>query len=1054
MKKNILFIIRSAIFTLIIALHAALSAQAQLSTKGTDFWFGFSENFTPTLKVFITADEATTGTISIPLGTFTQNFTVAANSSVSFIIPLAEGYNTGSEIVRPMGIHITTQKPVSVYALNFRDATSDASGVLPTPALGVNYRVAGARADEINYIRSQFLIIATQDNTTVTITPSVATLGGHVANTPFNVTLNRGQTYQVQSGAANAHLNGTLVTSSAPVAVFSGAICTTIGNCTACDHIFEQNMPTNRLGQRFVIVPLALRTAAIVYDAVATENTTQVFRDGILSATINAGQTYNFSSTSREVITTSAPIALMQYSPGSSCDYVTSDPFSVYVPPVDQMIDKITFEAFVTPNIPSYFMNVVTATTNTDNVLLDGLPVNGFEPIPGDPTLSAVILSGIPGGTHNLFAGTGGQLSATIYGYGNFDSYGYLAGTSALALRGSDIIATPGFEYWQNIHYVDYQSNNNDLALNNSAPVLGLTVRDGGATSPDADALPTILTDLTIQVSHPGMVRRLALFSGETKLADLPVPENGAVNFSGLNITAPDNATAELSFRATFTTAVTDNTQLTFTVTSAVAGAGGTEFRDENGGGAVSSTEYDDNRLEVIADRLRFIQQPTDVQIGAIMQPDVIVRAEDEFQNADFDLENTELSLSNNFMSGNPEQALLSQEGTAVFGTLSFTQPATNQILSAEVSFGAGGLYGESTEFDILGGEGDPYAPIMHLIASDIGQANNSLVQLWPDATDAGSDDHATQNTSSMRPTYCNSGICVINNQPVVQFAAGKGMGVAARDALTGGGAKTIFLVFRTGSNASTKQMLIELGGESAGFNMYIDNLRLYAGAWDSTRWWINRIIGTNRVYLAQFVFDGSSMKLSVSNEGVTSITSTNNNLYLDPYITANLHNGGIGATYDQTRYHNGVNMISGFSNSFLGRMAEVYVLNTTNANVRTQIFNYLNQKYDIQAGVQPFTKDNDNVTTGLSAVETGLTVAPNPTSGRLGVFYRLDTDASYRLMLQDMLGQTVAVIGEGNSSAGNYQIEFDASRLSSGIYRATLSTPTGTVTVPVVIAR
>lgn len=1052
MKKNILFIIRSAIFPAIISLIAAMSAQAQLSTKGTDFWFGFSENFTPTLKVFVTADEATTGTISIPLGTFTQNFTVAANSSVSYIIPLAEAYNTGSETIRPMGIHITTQKPVSVYALNFRDASSDASGVLPTPALGVNYRVAGARADEINYIRSQFLIIATQNNTTVTITPSVTTSGGHVANTPFNVTLNRGQTYQVQSSAGNAHLNGTLVTSSAPVAVFSGAICTTIGNCTACDHIFEQNMPTNRLGQRFVIVPLALRRAAIVYDAVATENTTQVFRNGILSATINAGETYNFSSTSREVITTSAPVALMQYSPGSSCDGVTSDPFSVYVPPVDQMIDKITFEAFVTPNIPSYFMNIVTATPNTGNVRLDGQPVNGFTPIPGDPTLSAVILSGIPGGTHNLFAGTGGQLSAMIYGYGSYDSYGYLAGTSALALRGSDIIATPGFEYWQNIRYVDYQSD--DITQWNSAPVMGLTVRDGGTTSPDADALPTILTDLTIQINRPGMVRRLALYRGEAKLADLPVPENGAVNFSGLNVVAPDNATAQLTLRATFTTTVTDNTQLTFTVISATAGSGGTEFKDLNGGGAVSSVSGDDNRLEVVADRLRFIQQPTDVQVGAIMQPDVIVRAEDEFQNADFDLENTELSLYNDFMSGNPEQALLSQEGTAVFGTLSFTQPASNQILFAEIYFGEGGLYGESTEFDILGGEGDPYAPIMHLIASDIGQANNSLVQLWPDAVDAGSDDHATQNTSSMRPTYCNSGACLINNQPVVQFANNKGMGFAARDPLTGGGEKTIFLVFRTGSNASTKQMLIELGGESAGFNMYIDNLRLYAGAWDSTRWWINRIIGTNRVYLAQFVFNGSSMRLSVSNEGVTSVTSTNNNLYLDPFITANLHNGGVGATYDQTRYHNGVNLNSGFSDFFMGRMAEAYVFNTTNVNVRTQIFDYLNQKYGIQAGAQPFTKDNDYEQVDISVVESGLAVAPNPTSGRLNIFYRLDSEVKYRLTLQDMLGQTVSVIEEGNSSAGNYQVEFDASRLSSGMYRATLTTSTGTVTVPVVIAR
>ncbi len=1054
MKKNILSSARKAIFAAVFFLLFSFSAQAQLSTKGKDFWFGFSENYsTPTLTVYISSDIATSGTISVPLGSFTQNFNIAANSGVSIIVPIAEAYNTGSDNIMPKGIHVVAQNPVSVYALNSITYSSDASGVLPTSSLGTNYRVAGARA---NVYASEFLIAAAQNNTIVTITPTVNTVGGHYANIPYTVELNQGETYQVQSNWGE-NLNGSLVISSNPIALFSGAICTNIGGCSYCDHIFEQNMPTKRLGQRFILVPLARKRAPIVYDIVATENATQIFRNGNIISTINAGQTYNFSTSEREVVTASAPVAVMQYCPGSACDGVASDPFSVYVPPVDQMIDKITFNAFDTPNIPSYFVNITTATSNIGNVRLDGNAVVGFSPIPFDPTISAVILSGLSRGTHNLDAGLNGRLSAMVYGYGSDDSYGYLAGTSTAALRGSDIIADPDFYYNQNIPYIDYLGNNVDLY--NSVAVARFIVRDGGASAPDADDMPTTLTDLTIHVSHPGMVNRLAIYYTEHgKIAEMPVPADGNVHFSNLNdIIASDDYDTVFELRATFTTNVIDNTQIIYSITSAIAAADGTEFKDPDAGGAATSTEGDDNRIEVIADHLRFAQQPTDVYTGAVMQPDVIVQAVDEYHNIDLDLENTEVNLSNSYLTDSPISALLSGQGIALYGTLTFTTPAANQTLYAEAYIYQGeGSYtisGTSDPFNILG-DNQTFSPIVHLIASDVNQANGSLVQLWPDATDAGSDDHATQNSASMQPSYCNTGDCLINGYPIVQFNAGKGMGIAARDAINGGDGKTIFVVFRTSSNATNKQMLVEIGGEPSGFNMYIDNLRLYAGAWDSRRWWINRILSTNRTYLAQFVYDGSSLRLSLSNEGVTSTTSTLNNQYIDPFITPNTHNGGIGATLDQTRYHNGMNMNSGYSDFFRGRMAEVYIINTADVNIRTQIFDYLNQKYNIQAGAQPFTKETDKFVFEGDSQSSLLQFAPNPATGFTEATFTLPNGGSYRLSLQNTLGMTVSVIDEGNHLPGNYTVQFNTSEFPSGIYQAVLASQNGTITIPVVIER
>ena len=483
---------------------------------------------------------------------------------------------------------------------------------------------------------------------------------------------------------------------------------------------------------------------------------------------------------------------------------------------------------------------------------------------------------------------------------------------------------------------------------------------------------------------------------------------------------------------------------------SAVSAPGGTEFRDPNGGGAVSSTYQDENRLEVIADRLRFFQQPSNVNVGAVMQPDVIVEAVDVNNIRDFDMENMEISLSNGFLVGSPEMALLSADGAAVFGTLTFNTAANNQTLLAQ-SYELNSA--TSSLFNIIG-EAQEFAPIVHLIASDIGQADNSLVQLWPDAADAGADDHATQNTVAMRPSYRDNASVNINGLPIVQFAAGKGMGIGARDLLTGGNEKTIFVVFRSGSDATTRQMLIELGGLNSGFNLYIDNLRLYAGVWETQRWWINRIIGTNRVYLAQMVYDGTRLRLSLSNEGVTSVTSTNSNNYIDPFITPSNRNGGVGATQDQTRYHNNLYTGSGFTDFFKGRMAELYVLNTSNVATRTQVFDYLNQKYGIQAGSQPLSKEGDLPETGDNETPAAIMFAPNPANGQTGAFYTLSAEGGYRLVLQNMLGMTVAVLDEGVRAAGNYGVEFSASGLPAGMYRAVLHSATGVVSVPVVIEK
>lgn len=215
-------------------------------------------------------------------------------------------------------------------------------------------------------------------------------------------------------------------------------------------------------------------------------------------------------------------------------------------------------------------------------------------------------------------------------------------GTNSAA---SDIIANTSFIYTSDIDYLSYQAD----PISNSSHsigVFGITLRDGGGTA-DADALSTELTDLSFTYTGTAnTVRAAALFDGNTHLADATDTANGIAftGLSGADFTADDNSTLDLTLRVSFTTSVVDNEQLQFTIIGATANASGSVFGTADAGGATSSTSGDDNRIEVVADRMVFSVQPTDQTLNTNLAPFTII-ATDVNDNQDLDATNN-LTLS------------------------------------------------------------------------------------------------------------------------------------------------------------------------------------------------------------------------------------------------------------------------------------------------------------------------------------------------------------------------------------------------------------------------
>jgi len=426
------FLLLSAFFLCFFSQVKPLEAQ---SSRGTEFWIAFPANIDlgGVRQLFITSEVNSVVEVNITVPAFSATVNVTAGTLASINLPVQVDV-TGNGIIENKGIHITSDNPVTVYAMNQRNESSDAYLALPVDALGTDYYVMGYTRDfSFSSLLAQMTIVATEDNTLVTITPT-ATGGGFSAGVTANVVLNAGQVFQLRSNATGADYTGSKVVSDKPISVFGGNNCTNISeNLRACDHLVQQMVPTTAWGKSFVTVPLATRLAGDVFRVLASENDTEVTINGSVVANLNAGQFYEtiLASNTYNRITSNNPIMVGQYSRSQQADNVVSDPFFSLVPPDEQFLSSYVISAGTT-NIPNNFLNITSPTSNTGNVLVNGVVVDAsaWTVIPGTTFSGARIP--VPNGIHTVSSIQ--PIGLLVYGFGSFDSYGYLGGQAFAAI--------------------------------------------------------------------------------------------------------------------------------------------------------------------------------------------------------------------------------------------------------------------------------------------------------------------------------------------------------------------------------------------------------------------------------------------------------------------------------------------------------------------------------------------------------------------------------------------------------------------------------------------
>ncbi|MBR1631580.1 MAG: PKD domain-containing protein [Paludibacteraceae bacterium] len=389
------------------------------------------------LKLIASSRQNATVTVRNPQTGWNQNFTVQANAIAELVLPHNQCYTYNAETVEQHGLTVTSTAPIALYAANFRAHTYDATIVLPTTALSTDYII---QTYENELYPKELAVVATADGTQVTITPHARTTQGRVKGVPFSVTLRQGETYQVMSDDSGNDFSGTRIESNRAVAVFAGHQCINIPTDNPwCDHIVEQQMPTQMWGREFIVTKTSGQNGDRVM-ITAKENGTAVRVNGTTLTTLTAGSSYEFRLTDNSAyIETSQPATCFLYLEGARDNNMIGDPSSVHISSIEQQIKQLTFATFETSVSRTHFINIVTTAAGAVDMTLDGQSIASlFQPVASNSNYRYAQVR-IQHGTHTLQTSRDGFVGH-VYGLGWCESYAYTFGSAAIPLDGMILV--------------------------------------------------------------------------------------------------------------------------------------------------------------------------------------------------------------------------------------------------------------------------------------------------------------------------------------------------------------------------------------------------------------------------------------------------------------------------------------------------------------------------------------------------------------------------------------------------------------------------------------
>jgi gliding motility-associated-like protein len=244
-------------------------------------------------------------------------------SNVDLTPFLAAVESPGADIVSNNGLKIVATEIITCYYELSNGTNKEIFSLKGNKAFGDNFYTPFQKQwDNAVIAPATFTsidIVATQNATTVAITPKTNVVG-NVVGTTYNVVLNEGETYSARdvNVTASTSLAGSIVSSDKPIAVtvFSGAL----SNLGCTSSMGDQITPTDYLGMDFVIHKGTSSDDRIYI--LATQNSTAITIENLTTTNtlINWSETYEYDlNDTYNYVHTTKPVYLWHAS-GFGCN--------------------------------------------------------------------------------------------------------------------------------------------------------------------------------------------------------------------------------------------------------------------------------------------------------------------------------------------------------------------------------------------------------------------------------------------------------------------------------------------------------------------------------------------------------------------------------------------------------------------------------------------------------------------------------------------------------------------------------------------------------------
>ena len=380
------------------------------------------------------------------MGDFEYSINYQAKEYTELVVKDSIFYPMNSDTITEFGLELNTTSVVDAHAYHFRNARSEASILYPTELIGYDYIINTSTTSH-----GLLLIVGTENNTEIEIIPTNNTINGHPSNTPLNIVLNEGETFQIRSVE---DLSGSTIRSvnQKKISVFSGSKHTNqlCDGQSGANPLYDQLLPTELLGNEYALIPINKNTdsffkiTALIDDTRITTSTT----DTIF---LNSKESYDLSTDSALLIHSNSPILVSHF----LCnDGEVGDPNMINLLPTKFTTNEVNFKKIMgfdialSSRFTEHRISIIKENSDSTPVLLNSIDINNqFNEITENASYSYATID-----LEDEFISleSNAKLQAYLYGLGGFDAYSLSLGFTPNTISSNQIINHKKCEVYPN----------------------------------------------------------------------------------------------------------------------------------------------------------------------------------------------------------------------------------------------------------------------------------------------------------------------------------------------------------------------------------------------------------------------------------------------------------------------------------------------------------------------------------------------------------------------------------------------------------------------------